>query len=666
MRYIIYSISIILLTSFICEKPFSQDWQPFALSWDKAPVDLRYLLDAPAGKHGYLGFEQDRFVFEDGTVFQPWGVTVTGNGCFPPHEQAPYLAERLARFGVNIVRFQDIDSPLIQPPLIQTLMPIILNQEQLDRMDYFIYQLESRGIYICFDGLQSLELNEHSGIEEWQRVQPGFKTYIHFIPELQDIYAEYLEVFWTHRNRYIHGKQMRDIPNVVFTQLFHDNTIRPSDLTIPAYNFELYSLWMDWLQRNGYPPDEELDYDNPTPENRRFFLELNAQSMSHWYTYLRSLNIKTLIGGDSVLGDLDNIPIQWNMDFMSPSGEWNMPLGSTMIVPPEPMLAVNPHQKSHLFSELAVANITNKPVWIAGWGETFPNRFRAEMPLWMAVISKWQNWQGAVLQSVSSANNYQQTQFTTPLDQWIDPLIMGLMPTAAVLFHQKNIPAAKQHITMNILEYSLYDQEPIPVYDVKTTRLVDKARVQVTLNSKASGSTIFLPTMPENIEDISVSQKQKPFMRDTTRRLLWIDTPQVKAFVGSANQAKQDDISEFKIRTDEAFATISAAALDQRELSQSNEILITVASEAKNTGMIPFENDVGISIIRTGKAPILIKDTPCRIYVKTKHKHARVSVLNAEGKPAAQVPLQIQDGWVSFLAGTHGSIYYRLSCFSTK
>lgn len=666
MRIVIKHFLVFLLVCLVCEKSFSEDWQPFSLSWDKAPVDLRTLLDVPAGKHGYLGFKQKHFVFEDGTPFRPWGVTVSGDGCFPMHEQAPYLADRLANFGINIVRFQNLDSPSIQPPLIQTQSPITFHREQLDRLDYFIYQLESRGIYVCFDGLQSLELNVSSEIAEWQRVQPGLKSYVHFIPELQAIYAEFLEVFWTHRNRYINGKQLRDIPNVVFTHLFHDNQIDTTDLTIPAYNFELYSLWVDWLEQNGYPQNLELDYDNPTKENQRFLTELNAESLSHWYTYLRSLNVKTLIGGDSIIHDLSGIPIQWNMDFMGPSGEWNQPLGSNLTVPPKPMLAVDLNHESHLFSELAVSNTLNKPMFITGWGEPFPNPYRAELPLWTAIIARWQDWQGAISNTVSSNNNYSQQHFTSPQDQWVDPLVMGLMPAASVLFHQQGLQPARSKITMNILEDHLYSNEPLSVYKVKTTRMVEQAQVQTSFNSKSYRANILLPTMPEAIDDVDIPIKQKPFERDLTRGLLLIDTPQVKAMVGGVNQATIEDIPELRIRTDEPFAIICAASLDQKELNQSNTILITVVSEAKNTGMITLKSEIGISMIRFGNPPVLIKDTPCRIYVKTQHENAQITVIDANGNSISQVPLQIQDGWVSFSAGTHGSIYYRLSCFSSE
>ena len=42
---------------------------PYTLPWDDMPIDLSFIYEKekPAGKHGFLKVEGDRFVFEDGT-----------------------------------------------------------------------------------------------------------------------------------------------------------------------------------------------------------------------------------------------------------------------------------------------------------------------------------------------------------------------------------------------------------------------------------------------------------------------------------------------------------------------------------------------------------------------------------------------------------------------
>ncbi|MDX9754867.1 MAG: hypothetical protein RBU29_12965, partial [bacterium] len=89
----------------------SEAWQPFAMPWDAAPVNLSFLLDPPAGKHGFLDIQDGKFEFEDGTPARFWGTTISGAACFPSHDQAPLIAERLSQLGINLVRLQSMDAP---------------------------------------------------------------------------------------------------------------------------------------------------------------------------------------------------------------------------------------------------------------------------------------------------------------------------------------------------------------------------------------------------------------------------------------------------------------------------------------------------------------------------------------------------------------------------
>src|SRR6202034_3935185 len=94
------------------------DMRPFAMDHRGAmaahsPVDVSYLLDAPAGKHGFVVVKDGHLATEDGQRIRFWGVNITdwskGSRQIPSKEDASYIASTLARFGVNSVRFQFLD-----------------------------------------------------------------------------------------------------------------------------------------------------------------------------------------------------------------------------------------------------------------------------------------------------------------------------------------------------------------------------------------------------------------------------------------------------------------------------------------------------------------------------------------------------------------------------
>src|SRR5208283_3628325 len=77
-------------------KPFVMDWQNNSGS----PADVSFLLNAPAGKAGFIGVRDGHLAYPDGRRFRIWGINSTANSNFPSHEDAPMVAAYLARFGL--------------------------------------------------------------------------------------------------------------------------------------------------------------------------------------------------------------------------------------------------------------------------------------------------------------------------------------------------------------------------------------------------------------------------------------------------------------------------------------------------------------------------------------------------------------------------------------
>ena len=123
-------------------KPFAVDWA----SSPESPASVAFLLDAPAGKGGFVRVADGHLVRSDGTRLRLWGVNVTGRAGLPVKTHAPNIAAHLARCGVNAVRFHFLDQAapdaLIDARRNDTQA---LDSGQLDRLDYFIAQLKARG-----------------------------------------------------------------------------------------------------------------------------------------------------------------------------------------------------------------------------------------------------------------------------------------------------------------------------------------------------------------------------------------------------------------------------------------------------------------------------------------------------------------------------------------
>ena len=86
---------------------------PFHLPWDDysgTVVSLSWKLDKPAGSLGYVTVGSDSHLYVGGKRIRFLGVNIGGAACFPRKEEAEKIAARLAKFGINAVRFHGLDA----------------------------------------------------------------------------------------------------------------------------------------------------------------------------------------------------------------------------------------------------------------------------------------------------------------------------------------------------------------------------------------------------------------------------------------------------------------------------------------------------------------------------------------------------------------------------
>src|SRR4051794_18416317 len=111
-------------------------------------LDYSHLLDAPAGKRGFVQVHSGHFYFEDGTRAKFLGFNLPTRSNTPDHDTAEKLADRFASMGVNVIRLHAADAPIGDEPGSWTSCrenPLLdyesgssrdFHPEGLDRFDY--------------------------------------------------------------------------------------------------------------------------------------------------------------------------------------------------------------------------------------------------------------------------------------------------------------------------------------------------------------------------------------------------------------------------------------------------------------------------------------------------------------------------------------------------
>ncbi|MDY0164991.1 MAG: cellulase family glycosylhydrolase [Thermoguttaceae bacterium] len=242
---------------------------PFLISYD-APDNassMAHLVDAPAGKHGFVRVEDGRFVDDRGPV-RLHATNLTGPANFPTHEAADKLASRLARFGINCVRLHYMDEAygnFMTPNRLGIIADDPgtqrnLDPGQLDRLDYLIAALKKRGIYVNINLHVARHWDERDG---FVRGGPwADKGVDNFEPRMIELQKEYARKLLTRVSPYTKVAYTDD-PCVAMIEINNENALfsqyhRGGIDHLPApYAAELQRQWNAWLAKR-YPTTEAV------------------------------------------------------------------------------------------------------------------------------------------------------------------------------------------------------------------------------------------------------------------------------------------------------------------------------------------------------------------------------------------------------------------------
>lgn len=226
--------------------------------------DFSHLLDAPAGKHGFVRASKGHFYFEDGTRARFLGFNVAARSNCPDHETAEKMAERFASMGVNVIRLHAADANIGEAPCSWTACkdaPLLdyesgtsrsFNAVGRERFDYFFAKLKEKGIYLHIDLLVAREFLPGDDLDYPGGFPATAKCYPVLNEALTQRAQEYARELLTHVNSYT-GLAMIDDPAVITVQLSNEESaIKATDDTdgnpaLQPYRDERQKRFNDYL-----------------------------------------------------------------------------------------------------------------------------------------------------------------------------------------------------------------------------------------------------------------------------------------------------------------------------------------------------------------------------------------------------------------------------------
>ncbi|MEM0026464.1 MAG: beta-galactosidase [Ignisphaera sp.] len=470
---------------------------PFYFPWDdssQTDISLSEYLDKPAGKYGPVTVGPDGHLYVGGKRIRFLGVSVVATGTFPSKEEADLIAAKLAKYGINLVRFHAIDANwepnnnIFSPPGTRQL-----NMKNLDKMDYFIAALERNGIYIDINLMCYRQFSSADGLpSDVNTMQVKDQHLLPFFYEpARQLVKEFARQLLTHVNPYT-GLSYADDPAVAFIEILNEYGMNfgwldgAVDRLPPVFRNALREKWNEFLiSKYGNTenlakawgksllPGESLENKTvdvfnyadiitkrPTLQARldwaEFLWRLDYNYFMDMYNFLKNeLKVKAIVmGTQSAWGGMPNIMAR--LDAVDAHHYWRYPTGSgnNWYVINDPMVN-NP--SSNTMTGLAFRSIYGKPFTVSEYNHPAPNMYRAEGFVFLPAFAAFQDWDAIMPynygpwtsgQMATASWNSTRSRGTLDFDQ--DPVRWALMLTSYFLFVRGDVSPAKNLVVVQM------------------------------------------------------------------------------------------------------------------------------------------------------------------------------------------------------------------------
>jgi hypothetical protein len=622
-------------------------FQPFSVNHHEridSPADVSFLLDAPAGRDGFITVRDGHYIKPDGTRFRIWGVNLTGwtrgSTLLPPKDEAPLWAAELARFGINCVRFHFLDMPTrdpAQPPTERRRPAGMIDRtrndtqafdpEALDRLDFFVAELKKRGIYTNLNLNVGRTYKEGDGVPDWDviRITKGM-TYIG--ERMLELQRDYARLLLTHRNPYT-GTEYRHESAVAFVELLNENSVHEfwsrnwlnGELTkenrvpqldfTPHYEQVLSAKYQEWLAANRTPQQlarlRELAgvaADQPIPRTRRgdfrdapnelfhaeaeFYSSIDRAFFLGMKSFLReTLDVRSLIIGTAdhsyFIPNQPLIRTTALLDGVDGHVYWEHPaIWGRRNTP-----MVNEPLASTIV-KLSRSPVAGKPFTVSEVNHPNPNEYAAEMIPILAAYGAFHDWDGIYFYTFEPKigtdwNPFVEDQF----DITLDPVKMMQMAVGALLFSRPDVSPARATILRTFSTEQVY--EACRLSEAERPYFTPGFPLSIPLRHGSRIKCFDCEPTGRFSDDPS-----PPFISDTGE-LVWhdssdlgglvtIETPRTQALVGFVRDHAGRSVRHIKPEVKNDFCALTLSSLTSEPIWKAKRLLLTACSRWQNTG----------------------------------------------------------------------------------
>ena len=216
-----------------------------------SPLDLSSLVEAPAGKHGFVRTGGDgHFEFErrPGERVRFFGGNFAWDSSLLEKAESDRVADEIVRLGYNWVRAHQHDTAFLPKGAKSSAE---LDPAVMDRFDYFVAAMKRRGVYFTTDCYSSRKfLPTDAGLADFAGEFRTMKGALAVRREAMDNWKAFAHAFLTHVNPYT-GLALKDEPALVCLNLVNEDNLEAAVKPGSPVERELRQGFAAWSGRTG-------------------------------------------------------------------------------------------------------------------------------------------------------------------------------------------------------------------------------------------------------------------------------------------------------------------------------------------------------------------------------------------------------------------------------
>jgi len=568
------------------EEVATLDWPADALVHEGWPVDLSFLQDAPAGKHGPVKVVGESLQFADGTPARFWGTNLVAYALFEADKATiQRQAKRISAMGFNLVRLHHHDSGWVKPNIFARDSRR-LRKESLDSLDWWIKCLSDEGIYVWLDLHVGRVFLEDDGIGGFGELPKGDGRGFNYVsPRITTLMNEFASAYLDRTNKHS-GRTIANDPAIAMVQITNENDITHHFGTLmdpgserPVHEALFRARIEAFATKAGVPLAAALQPWKPGPA------KLALADIEHKWSraaiaHLRKIGVRAPISTTSMWGDeaMYSMPSLMAGDVIDVHSYGN----------PD-SLSTNPHIEPNFISVAGMAAVLGKPHTASEFSVPPPAPDRFVGPTYMAAIAAFQSWDAPLL--FAYAHEVRKPQAASRFSVWIDPSLIGPVPAAAVLFRRQDVAPATKRIVIAPTANQVFGEARNVLNSAALRTGLEQSQVVIALPDAPELSWDSKPnldaetkkgaTIITNLDQDLLPKDSTKVVSDTgeiTREFvegrLIVATPRSQIASGQIGGTKIE-LRDGWVELENPGATFALTALDDEPIATSKRILVT-------------------------------------------------------------------------------------------